>query len=59
MRRYQLIVVAALLVMGSASTARAQSACSVEAGQILIDQWRYKQAVKEFTCVINVQPFDV
>jgi len=59
MRRYQLIVVAALLVMGSASAARAQSACSVEAGQTLIDQGRYKQAVKEFTCVINVQPSDV
>ena len=59
MRRYQLIVVAALLVMGSASAARAQSACSAEAGQTLIDEGRYKQAVKEFTCVINVQPSDV
>jgi tetratricopeptide (TPR) repeat protein len=59
MRRYQLIVVAALLVMGSASAARAQSACSVEAGQTLIDQGRYKQAVNVFTCVINAQPTDV
>ena len=59
MRRYQLIVVAALLVMGSASAARAQSACSVEAGQALIDQGRYKQAVNVFTCVINAQPTDV
>ena len=59
MRRYQLIVVAALVVMGSASAARAQTACSVDAGQTLIDQGRYKQAVKVFTCVINAQPSDV
>jgi tetratricopeptide (TPR) repeat protein len=59
MRRYQQIVVTALLVMGFASAARAQTACSVDAGQTLIDQGRYKQAVKEFTCVINAQPSDV
>jgi tetratricopeptide (TPR) repeat protein len=59
MRPYQLIVVAALLVMGSASATRAQSACSVEAGQTLIDQGRYKQAVNVFTCVINAQPTEV
>ena len=59
MRRYQLIIAAVLLVMGSAGAARAQAACSVDAGQTLIDQGRYKQAVKEFTCVINAQPTDV
>ena len=51
-----LIVVAILLPLGSASAARAQSACSVEQGQVLIDQGRYKQAVNEFTCVIDAQP---
>jgi tetratricopeptide (TPR) repeat protein len=59
MRRYQVIIAAVLLDMGSASAAHAQSACSVEAGQTLIDQGRYKQAVKEFTCIINAQPTDV
>ena len=59
MRRYQIVVAAVLVVLGSASVARAQAACSVGAGQALIDQGSYKQAVKAFTCVINAQPTDV
>src|SRR5262245_1457123 len=34
----------------------AAAACSVQQGQLLIDQGRYKNAVHEFTCVINDQP---
>ena len=60
MHRYHIVVAAAvLLVMGSAGAARAQSACSVDAGQALIDEGRYKQAVKTFTCVITAEPTDV
>jgi tetratricopeptide (TPR) repeat protein len=59
MRRCHIVVAAAILVVGFASAARAQSACSVDAGQSLIDQGSYKQAVKAFTCVINAQPTDV
>ena len=50
---------AALLVMGTTDYARAQQACTVEKGQNEIDQGRYKSAVKEFSCVIDVQPAEV
>ena len=33
--------------------------CSVEQGQLFIDQGRYKDAVKEFTCVIDAEPTGV
>ena len=51
-------VVFALLVNGSLSSAYAAS-CTAEQGQLLIDQGRYKQAVNEFTCVIDAHPTDV
>lgn len=45
--------------IGSGSIARAAATCSVEQGQLLIDQGRYKQAIQEFTCVIEAQPTEV
>ena len=47
---------AALLVMGPTDLALAQPPCTVEQGQLDIDQGRYKSAVREFTCVIDAQP---
>jgi tetratricopeptide (TPR) repeat protein len=58
-RCHAVLFAAALLVMGPAGSARAQSACTTAQGQTYIDQARYKQAVKEFTCVIEMQPTEV
>ena len=57
--RHTRVLAAALLVVGSAGVARAQPPCTAEQGQALIDQGGYKQAVKEFTCVIDAQPTEV
>jgi len=51
-------VVLALLVNGAVSSAYGAS-CTAEQGQLLIDQGRYKQAINEFTCVIDAQPTEV
>ena len=51
-------VVLALLVNGAVSSAYGAS-CTAEQGQLLIDQERYKQAINEFTCVIDAQPTEV
>jgi len=51
-------VVFALLVNGALSSAYAAN-CTAEQGQLLIDQGRYKQAISEFTCVIDAHPTDV
>ena len=56
MRRYSLTIAATLLIAASANPARAQSGCSAEQGQTLIDQGRYRQAIRQFTCVIDAQP---
>ena len=56
--RHVILVAAALLVMGPRDLAHAE-ACTAQQGQIYIDQGGYKQAVKEFTCVIEAQPTDV
>jgi tetratricopeptide (TPR) repeat protein len=58
MPRRHVVLLAALLVMGTASSAGTQT-CTVEQGQIYIDQARYKQAVKEFTCIIERHPTGV
>jgi hypothetical protein len=42
----------ALLLNGALSSAYAAS-CTAEQGQLLIDQGRYRQAISEFTCVID------
>jgi len=56
MHRDTIAVVAAVLALGCATSAQAQSGCSPQQGQILIDSGRYKQAVKEFTCIIDAMP---
>jgi tetratricopeptide (TPR) repeat protein len=48
----------ALLVNGALSSAYAAS-WTAEQGQLLIDQGRYRQAISEFTCVIDAHPTDV
>ena len=50
-----LVVVAALAAHPAAATGSGGT-CSVEEGQALIDEGRYKKAVAEFTCVIEQQP---
>lgn len=57
MRPRSVGVLTALLVIMSARSAHAL--CTAEQGQLLIDEARYRQAVKEFTCVITAQPTDV
>jgi len=46
---------------GSGIEAEHQKAprCSVVSGQLLIDQGRYEQAIREFTCLIEGDPTDV
>jgi tetratricopeptide (TPR) repeat protein len=50
---------AAVVVLGLAllcATADAAAHCTVESGQLLIEQGRYKQAINDFTCVIDAAP---
>ena len=54
--RHVSVFAAALLVVGPTGLAGAQSPCTAEQGQALIDEGRYKQAIKEFTCLIDAQP---
>ncbi len=56
--RHVSVFAAALLVGGPTGLAGAQSPCTAEQGQALIDEGRYKQAIKEFTCLIGAQPTD-
>jgi tetratricopeptide (TPR) repeat protein len=51
-------LVLALLVNGAVTSVYAAS-CTAEQGQTLIDQGRYKQAIAEFTCVIDAHPTEV
>ena len=53
------LVPALLLIVVTAPTAYASPNCTAEQGQLLIDQARYKQAIGEFTCVIDAQPSEV
>jgi hypothetical protein len=57
--RHVVLFGAALVVTTLGSSAGAQNACTAQQGQTYIDEGRYKQAVKEFTCVIEAQPTDV
>ena len=43
-------------VLGTVATARL---CSPEQGQIYINQGRYRDAIREFTCMIEAQPTEV
>lgn len=53
------ILAFALFVTASALPAHADPNCTPEQGQLLIDEGRYKQAVNEFTCVIDADPTGV
>lgn len=49
-----------VLSAGAAGPARAAGPpCSAEQGQRYIDDGRYRQAVREFTCLIDAQPAEV
>jgi tetratricopeptide (TPR) repeat protein len=51
---------AALLLSGPVAQAPAAPvSCSAGQGQAFIDQGRYEQAIREFTCVINAAPTEV
>lgn len=49
----------ALLVAALAMPAQSAANCTVEHGPLLIDEGRYKQAIREFTCVIEAEPAGV
>ena len=53
------ILAFALFVTAPAFPAHADTNCTAEQGQLLIDEGRYKQAVNEFTCVIEADPTGV
>jgi tetratricopeptide (TPR) repeat protein len=53
------ILAFALFVTVPAFPAHADTNCTAEQGQLLIDEGRYKQAVNEFTCVIEADPTGV
>ena len=53
------VVLALALIVGASVRADAASNCTADRGQLLIDQGRYKQAINEFTCVIEAHPTDV
>jgi hypothetical protein len=63
LRRTQaMFVVVAIVVVGGAQRGyrtSASPACTVEAGQLLIDQGDYLGAIDEFSCVIAAQPTEV
>lgn len=46
-------------LLGLSLRAASPQNCSVEQGQAYIDNGRYGQAVREFTCVIDAQPTEV
>ena len=72
MKKQTLLTTLGLAVLASITPAFAQSAgteaeqtnrkvdhCSVEQGQRLIDEDRYTDAIREFTCVIDANPTEV
>jgi tetratricopeptide (TPR) repeat protein len=52
-------LVAALLVTALAAPAGASTKCTPEQGQAFIDEGRYEQAIREFTCVVDAAPTEV
>jgi tetratricopeptide (TPR) repeat protein len=44
---------------GTLDAAPAPKGCTAAQGQVLIDQGRYDQAVREFTCVVAAQPTEL
>jgi tetratricopeptide (TPR) repeat protein len=55
-RLFALALAVALFAPASAVQAANGPSCSVSQGQALINQGRYEQAIREFTCVIDAQP---
>lgn len=53
------LIVLSLLLMGAVADASGGKGCTAANGQRLIDEERYEQAVRTFTCVIEEQPTDV
>ena len=57
------VALAAALLLAAAAQARsavgAPQRCTPEQGQLFIDTGRFKDAVREFTCVIAAQPIEV
>src|SRR4030095_5283327 len=53
------IMFAAFAVLAFGSDAKAQQPCSAEQGQAYIEEGRYDQAIREFSCVIDAQPTEV
>ena len=49
----------ALLVSAPVTPVHAAANCTAEQGQLLIDEGRYQQAIREFTCVIEAEPTEV
>lgn len=67
LHRFVLHVAAALLVAAVATRAYASAGpaesaslgCTAEQGQLFIDSGRYKDAIKEFTCLIDALPTEI
>jgi tetratricopeptide (TPR) repeat protein len=57
--RHVILIAISLCVTVPAASVRARQACTSDQGQRFIDEGRYKQAIKEFTCVIDAQPTEV
>jgi hypothetical protein len=53
------LFVVALLVAAPVTPLHAGPSCTTEQGQRFIDEGRYKQAISEFTCVIEAAPTEV
>jgi tetratricopeptide (TPR) repeat protein len=49
----------ALIVTAAVTPVRGAANCTAEQGQLFIDEGRYKQAIGEFTCVIEAEPTEV
>ena len=58
-KKLSAIMVAAFATLVIGSDATAQQPCSAEQGQAYIEENRYDQAIREFSCVIDAQPTEV
>jgi hypothetical protein len=57
--RFFAIIFAAAAVIAAAGEAKADQPCSADQGQAYIEDGRYDQAIREFSCVIEAQPTGV
>lgn len=58
-RRMAVALAFTFLAAAAVTPAQAAPNCTPEQGQLFIDQGRYKQAIAEFTCVIEAEPTGV